>query len=190
MRPTGDMTRQRPYLAPGQHADLQIHIDCALYFYFITIRLIHGGRPDNISPEGIHLTRPIIAWYLATGRSIPDVSFWFDDLAPHTLPVSPSFAISSDVTPNRALRMADDHCHNLQQIPHSTERDLSFHHADEYRAHTDMISEAHDQPSHSGVLLRSRPMLPRRVKPSWTPETDTVVPLPSGRLVIKQYTQT
>ena len=33
-------------------------------------------------------------------------------------------------------------------------------------------------------------MLPRRVKPSWTPETVNVVPLPGGRRVIKQYTQT
>ena len=43
LHPTGQMTRQQPYLAPGQHPGLQAHIDCALYLYFLTCQLIAGG---------------------------------------------------------------------------------------------------------------------------------------------------
>ena len=40
LRPTDNMVRQHMYLAPGQHEDLKLHIDCALYFFFITMQLI------------------------------------------------------------------------------------------------------------------------------------------------------
>ena len=54
VKTTGNMIRQHMYLAPGQHKDTKIHIDCALYFYFITMRIISGDQPDGISPTRVH----------------------------------------------------------------------------------------------------------------------------------------
>ena len=75
LQPTGAMVRQHMYLAPGQNYDLKLHIDCALYFYFIIIRLISGGQADGISPLGVHQSRPILAWFLAMRNALPSESY-------------------------------------------------------------------------------------------------------------------
>jgi len=74
--PTGIMQRQSIYLAPGQHADQGIHIDCGLYAFFMILQTVSGGAVDGFKPYGIYYTRLTLALFLAKQLPIPSISFW------------------------------------------------------------------------------------------------------------------
>ena len=210
LRPTGDMVRQHMYLAPGQHEDLKLHIDCALYFFFISIQLIAGGRVDGLSPEGVHHTRPILAWHLVTRRQLPDVSFWFELPVLTHLSTPLSHSVSDTMDQVLIPRIVEGQYHTLQT---STTDNVNSNHpilplhddnrvfsSQEDRLPYDLVSGAelvsgttcHSNPSDttSRLLQRSRRILPRKVKIIPEPPTETTVPMPRGRQIIHQYEQT
>ena len=168
LRSTGSMTRQQMYLAPGQHEDLKCHIDCGLYLFFITIRLIMRGQADGISPEGVHQARPIIAWHLVTKRPLPSTSFWFGD----NVDVTMSSAFLLDTGTLSGSDSAD--MVNFQQITPQLPLDA------------DVIPTG--LRSRLDANQRTRIFIPRNVKKELHP--DPVIPMPLGRKIHWQDKQT
>ena len=100
----GDIIKQHMYLPPSQPEHMHLHIDCALYVYFITLQIVSKGQVGRLlTPEGIHYARPILALHLVKNWSLPDIRYWLlshDALVPNSQDIHPlSPAKSMDAIP-------------------------------------------------------------------------------------------
>ena len=174
LQSTGAMVRQHMYLAPGQHDDLKLHIDCALYFYFIIIRLITGGTADGISPLGVHQSRPILAWHLAMRHVLPSVSYWFaDEVSNRNTLVGQESLLDADnhnIEINILSTLAGDAI-PISLSPEATSVSIQFMtHGKEAEIQPGLTDGT--QGTDLLPICRTRPMFPRRAKSSSEPVLD------------------
>ena len=88
--------RQTKYIAPGQHPDEALFIDCALYAYFSISQVVAEGSVRGVTPERIHYTRTVLALHLVRDDLQTDIRYW---LVPISAPVSYSASYSIQHAP-------------------------------------------------------------------------------------------